>query len=38
MGMSMIFVTHDLGAAAQIAVMSAGRIIEYGPRRSGVRG
>ena len=34
MGMSMIFVTHDLGVAAQIAdqvaVMYAGRIIEYG--------
>jgi peptide/nickel transport system ATP-binding protein len=33
-GMSMIFVTHDLGVAAQIAdqvaVMYAGRIIEYG--------
>ncbi|OYU49237.1 MAG: dipeptide ABC transporter ATP-binding protein DppD [Rhizobiales bacterium PAR1] len=35
MGMSMIFVTHDLGVAAQIAdrvaVMYAGRIIESGP-------
>jgi peptide/nickel transport system ATP-binding protein len=34
MGMSMIFVTHDLGVAAQIAdqvaVMYAGRIVEYG--------
>ena len=34
LGMSMIFVTHDLGVAAQIAdqvaVMYAGRIIEYG--------
>ncbi len=34
MGMSMILVTHDLGVAAQIAdqvaVMYAGRIIEYG--------
>jgi peptide/nickel transport system ATP-binding protein len=33
-GMAMIFVTHDLGVAAQIAdkvaVMYAGRIIEYG--------
>jgi peptide/nickel transport system ATP-binding protein len=33
-GMSMIFVTHDLGVAAQIAdqiaVMYAGRIVEYG--------
>ena len=38
-GMAMIFVTHDLGVAAQIAdkvaVMYAGRIIEYG-RRSDV--
>lgn len=37
MGMSMIFVTHDLGVAAQIAdkvaVMYAGRIIEYGDAR-----
>jgi peptide/nickel transport system ATP-binding protein len=37
MGMSMIFVTHDLGVAAQIAdkvaVMYAGRIIEYGEAR-----
>jgi peptide/nickel transport system ATP-binding protein len=37
MGMSMIFVTHDLGVAAQIAdkvaVMYAGRIIEYGHAR-----
>jgi peptide/nickel transport system ATP-binding protein len=37
MGMSMIFVTHDLGVAAQIAdkvaVMYAGRIIEYGNAR-----
>lgn len=35
--MSMIFVTHDLGVAAQIAdkvaVMYAGRIIEYGDAR-----
>jgi peptide/nickel transport system ATP-binding protein len=34
LGMSMIFVTHDLGVAAQIAdkvaVMYAGRIVEYG--------
>jgi peptide/nickel transport system ATP-binding protein len=33
-GMGMIFVTHDLGVAAQIAdkvaVMYAGRIVEYG--------
>ena len=37
LGMSMIFVTHDLGVAAQIAdnvaVMYAGRIIEYGEAR-----
>ena len=37
MGMAMIFVTHDLGVAAQIAdevaVMYAGRIIEYGEAR-----
>ena len=37
MGMAMIFVTHDLGVAAQIAdevaVMYAGRIIEYGNAR-----
>jgi peptide/nickel transport system ATP-binding protein len=36
-GMGMIFVTHDLGVAAQIAdkvaVMYAGRIIEYGSVR-----
>ena len=35
--MGMIFVTHDLGVAAQIAdqvaVMYAGRIIEYGSAR-----
>ncbi len=34
LGMAMIFVTHDLGVAAQIAdkvaVMYAGRIVEYG--------
>lgn len=37
MGMSMIFVTHDLGVAAQIAdrvsVMYAGRVVESGPVR-----
>ena len=37
MGMAMIFVTHDLGVAAEIAdevaVMYAGRIVEYGPVR-----
>jgi peptide/nickel transport system ATP-binding protein len=35
LGMAVIFVTHDLAVAAQIAdkiaVMYAGRIIEYGP-------
>ena len=35
MGMAMVFVTHDLGVAAQIAdkvaVMYAGRIVEFGP-------
>ena len=34
MGMAMIFVTHDLGVAAQVAdqvaVMYAGRVVEYG--------
>jgi peptide/nickel transport system ATP-binding protein len=37
LGMSMIFVTHDLGVAAQIAdkvaVMYAGRIVEFGEAR-----
>ena len=37
MGMSMIFVTHDLGVAAQIAdkvaVMYAGRMVEFGEAR-----
>ncbi|MBI3325813.1 MAG: ABC transporter ATP-binding protein [Nitrospinae bacterium] len=37
LGMAMIFVTHDLGVAAEIAdevaVMYAGRIVEYGPVR-----
>lgn len=37
LGMSVIFVTHDLGVAAQIAdkvaVMYAGRIVEYGSVR-----
>ncbi|HTJ59213.1 MAG TPA: ABC transporter ATP-binding protein [Devosiaceae bacterium] len=37
LGMSMIFVTHDLGVAAQIAdkvaVMYAGRIVEFGDVR-----
>jgi peptide/nickel transport system ATP-binding protein len=31
LGMGMIFVTHDLGVAAEIAVMYAGRIVESGP-------
>jgi peptide/nickel transport system ATP-binding protein len=35
LGMGMIFVTHDLGVAAEVAdnvaVMYAGRIVEYGP-------
>jgi peptide/nickel transport system ATP-binding protein len=38
LGMAMIFVTHDLGVAAEIAdevaAMYAGRIIEYGPVRA----
>jgi peptide/nickel transport system ATP-binding protein len=37
LGMGIIFVTHDLGVAAQIAdkvaVMYAGRIVEFGPAR-----
>src|ERR1700724_1272364 len=37
LGMGVIFVTHDLGVAAQIAdkvaVMYAGRIVEYGDPR-----
>jgi peptide/nickel transport system ATP-binding protein len=37
LGMALIFVTHDLGVAAEIAddvaVMYAGRIVEYGPVR-----
>jgi peptide/nickel transport system ATP-binding protein len=37
LGMGIVFVTHDLGVAAQIAdkvaVMYAGRIVEYGPAR-----
>lgn len=37
LGMGMIFVTHDLGVAPQIAdkmaVMCAGRIVEYGSAR-----
>src|ERR1700692_254057 len=39
-GMGLIFVTHDLGVAAQIAdrvaVMYAGRIVEYGSAREGL--
>ena len=38
LGMGMIFVTHDLGVAAEIAdtvaVMYAGRIVEHGPVRA----
>lgn len=41
MGMGVIFVTHDLGVAAQIAdkvaVMYAGRIVEMGPVRDLLR-
>jgi len=41
MGMGVIFVTHDLGVAAQVAdkvaVMYAGRIIEQGPVRDILR-
>jgi peptide/nickel transport system ATP-binding protein len=41
MGMAVIFVTHDLGVAAEIAdevaVMYAGRIVEYGPVRQCTR-
>ncbi|PZW50917.1 peptide/nickel transport system ATP-binding protein [Humitalea rosea] len=41
MGMSVIFVTHDLGVAAEIAdrvaVMYAGRIVETGPVRDLLR-
>lgn len=37
LGMAVIFVTHDIGVAAEIAdevaVMYAGRIVEYGPVR-----
>jgi peptide/nickel transport system ATP-binding protein len=37
LGMAVIFVTHDLGVAAeiadQVAVMYAGRLVEYGPAR-----
>ena len=40
-GMSMIFVTHDMGAAVEvadrIAVMYAGRIVEHGPTEQIVR-
>jgi peptide/nickel transport system ATP-binding protein len=40
-GMTMIFVTHDIGVATEIAdslaVMYAGRIVEHGPVRSVLR-
>ena len=41
MGLSVIFVTHDIGAALEvadrIAVMYAGRIVEQGPARTLIR-
>jgi len=41
LGMAVIFVTHDLGVAAEVAdevaVMYAGRIVEYGPVRQVLR-
>jgi peptide/nickel transport system ATP-binding protein len=41
LGMSVIFVTHDIGVATEIAdslaVMYAGRIVEYGPVRAVLR-
>jgi peptide/nickel transport system ATP-binding protein len=41
MGLSIIFVTHDIGAAVEvadrIAVMYAGRIVESGPARTLIR-
>ena len=41
LGMSVIFVTHDLGVAAEIAdrvaVMHAGRVVESGPVRGVLR-
>jgi peptide/nickel transport system ATP-binding protein len=41
MGLSVIFVTHDIGAAVEvadrIAVMYAGRIVEEGPARTLIR-
>jgi peptide/nickel transport system ATP-binding protein len=41
MGLSVIFVTHDIGAAVEvadrIAVMYAGRIVEEGPARALIR-
>ena len=41
LGLSVIFVTHDIGAAVEvadrIAVMYAGRIVEEGPARDVIR-
>jgi peptide/nickel transport system ATP-binding protein len=41
MGLSVVFVTHDIGAATEvadrIAVMYAGRIVEEGPARTLIR-
>jgi peptide/nickel transport system ATP-binding protein len=41
LGLSIIFVTHDIGAAVEIAdriaVMYAGRIVEEGPSRTLIR-
>src|SRR5260370_22611469 len=41
LGMAVIFVTHDLGVAAEAAdeaaVMYAGQIVEYGPARAALQ-